>query len=108
MVRVVIVRKIKEGSEEEFWKMTAKLRASAVPRKGYVCGETWVDSNDPSRCVVISTWLSAEDWEEWAVSPQRRAIADGVEPLMSEPVRTYVLRPPQGVEVRWEVAMPVA
>jgi len=108
MVKVMILRKIKEGMEQEFWEMTAQLRANAVPRRGYVSGETWVDTNDPSRCVVISTWFSLEDWKAWEISLQRRAIAEGVDPLLDEPARTFVLKPPQGTEIRREATMPIA
>lgn len=108
MIRVIIERRIKPGQEQEFAEVTAQLRAGAVPRRGYVSGETWVDSNDPTRSIVISTWLSQADWDAWANSAERKAIAEAIEPLLSEPSRTYVLRPPQGVEVRSDVAMPAA
>ncbi len=108
MVRVIIERRIKEGMEHEFWEMTARLRASAVPQRGYVSGETWVDSQDPSYCIVISTWLTAEDWYAWESSPARRAIAAALDPLLAEPTRVHVLRPPQGIEVRSDIAMPAA
>jgi len=108
MVRVIIERRIRHGMEHEFWEMTARLRTNAVPRRGYVSGETWVDSNDPTRSIVISTWLSPEDWMAWETSAERHAITQALEPLLTEPSRTYVLRPPQGIEVRSDVAMPAA
>ena len=108
MIRVIILRRIKEGMEQEFWEMTSQLRANAVPQRGYVSGETWVDSNNPSRSVVISTWLTLENWQAWENSPQRQAINATLEPLLVEPARTFVLRPPQGLEVRAEVATPAA
>ncbi len=108
MVKVVILRKIKEGMGQEFREKTAQLRANAVPQQGYVSGETWVDANDPSCSIVISTWVSLDDWKAWEISMQRRTIAEELAPLLDEPARTFVLRPPKGMEVRVEVAMPVA
>ena len=108
MIKVVIQRKIKEGSEADFWKMISKLRVNAIPRKGYFSGETWVDANDPTHTIVISTWLSYEDWKVWEDHPSRQAIAEILEPMLAEHARIYVMRPPEGIEVRSEVAMPVA
>ena len=108
MVKVVILRKIKKGMEQDFREKTAQLRANAVPQRGYVSGETWIDTDDPSRCVVISTWVSLDDWKAWEISSHRRTIEEGLAPLLDEPARTFVLRPPQGAKIREEVAMPVA
>ena len=108
MVRVIIERWIKQGCESEFWEMTSQLRINAIPRQGYFSGETWIDENDPIHCIVISTWVSFEAWDAWEKSATRQAIASGVEPLLAQPVRTTVLRPPQGIEVHWERGVPVA
>ncbi len=108
MIRVLIERRIKPDCELEFWEMTAKLRAKAVPRPGYVSGETWVGNYDPSYCMVISTWLSVEAWKAWDRSEERRSIEEEMEPLLFESARTTVLRSPQGVEVHWDAGLPVA
>ena len=99
MVKVVIVRKIKGGMQETFWEMTSQMRAKAVPRRGYISGETWVDENDPSRCVVISTWVNYEDWQAWERSPQRIELAGNIENLLEEPTRIFALRPLQSADV---------
>ncbi|NQT74664.1 MAG: antibiotic biosynthesis monooxygenase [Chloroflexi bacterium] len=100
MIKVLIDRKIKEGRETAYWEMISELRVKAIPRRGYFSGQTWVDTNDPTHTVVISTWLTHEAWETWLNSPERRAIEDALEPMLAEPVSILVFRPPEGIKVR--------
>ncbi len=100
MVRVVIERRVKEGAEIEFSKITAKLRVEAMKQPGFVTSETWVEKDDHLISVVISTWLSADLWEAWATSLERQAITRELEPLLSCPARITVLRHPGEIEVQ--------
>lgn len=108
MVRVIIERRIKEGRDLEFWEKAAQLRTAALPRTGYVSGETWVDEAEPLRCFVISTWLSMDAWDKWREDPQRKTILREMEALLAEPARTMALRPPQATQVDQHVRIPVA
>ena len=108
MVRVIIERRIREGHDLEFWEKAAQLRAAALPRPGYVSGETWVDEADPLRCFVIGTWLSMDAWDGWREDPQRKAIVREMEALLAEPARTLALRPPRTKQADQHVRIPAA
>ena len=99
MVRVVIERRVKQGKEVEFSKITAKLRAEAMKQPGFVTSETWVEKDDHLFSVVISTWLSTDLWEAWATSIERQTVVRELDPLLSYPARITVLRHPGEIEV---------
>ena len=103
MIRVIIERRIKEGSEFEFRELISKLRSKALHQPGYVMGETWVGDDDPSLYIVISTWIGTELWQAWERSAERQAIAARLEPLQSAPAKTNVLRSSGEVEVDWDI-----
>lgn len=105
MIRVIIKRKIRPGKEREMWNLTHDLRSKAMRSTGYVSGETLVGHDDPSLWVIISTWLTAENWQAWLNSPERKAVDSQEKALLAAPVRTTVLKfleEPVGGEEREE------
>lgn len=103
MIKVIIERRIKEGKELEFRNFISELRGKALHQPGYVMGETWVGDDDPSLYIVISTWIGADLWQAWEKSAERQAIAARLEPLLSAPAKTNVLRSSGEVEVDWDI-----
>ena len=63
-VRVIIDRKVKKGKESEFSELLKQLRSKAVASKGYISGETKLETN------VIPGWFRATIREE-APAPSR-------------------------------------
>ena len=92
LVRVLIERHIKEGHEAEAADKILEMRKQATTFSGYVSGETLADTADPSTVIIVSTWHSREDWQKWDASPEHRASAKSLEPLLEGPaaVRTFV------------------
>ena len=91
MVRVIIERRPKQGKEREMWTLLHELRKQGLPRPGYISGETLMGHDDPSLWVVIATWLSAEHWQAWVNSPERKELITKIEPLLAAPVKTTLL-----------------
>lgn len=92
MVRVIIERRPKQGKEREMWPLLHELRRQGLPQPGYISGETLVGHDDPSLWVVIATWLSAEHWQAWVNSPERKELTAKIEPLLTVPAKTTVLK----------------
>ena len=67
-----------------------ELRAGAMRQHGYISGETLKSVDDPSFCLVISTWVDAESWKIWETSTQRREIVSRIEPLLATPEKISV------------------
>ena len=48
-----------------------ELRALAVRQPGYISGETFFHLNRVEECLVISRWISLENWQQWTKDPRR-------------------------------------
>ena len=72
-IKVLIIRRFKEGYFSEINNMLKKVRYGAMDQNGYISSETMWDHEDPFRVVVVSTWQSIADWNEWKNSDQRKS-----------------------------------
>ncbi|MDJ0985814.1 MAG: hypothetical protein QNJ26_09740 [Desulfobacterales bacterium] len=48
-----------------------ELRSLAVRQPGYISGETFFHLNRVEECLVISRWVSLENWQQWTKDPRR-------------------------------------
>jgi len=69
VIRVIIERKLKKGAD--VGSLLLKLRAAAMPHKGYISSETLIGVEDRSLVSVISTWNRLEDWKAWEAAEVR-------------------------------------
>ncbi len=82
MIRVMIERRAKVGVDLS--ALLVELRVAAITHfRGYIGGETLINMKDRSN-VVLSTWRSIEDWEQWANSETRTRLYEQIEPLLKE------------------------
>jgi heme-degrading monooxygenase HmoA len=93
MVRVLIERWLAKGEEHLLHEAMRELRREALHVPGYVSGETLRDASDPTHYVVISTWRSIKQWQDWADSEMRKKIEERVRPLLMADERFTVLEP---------------
>ena len=82
MVRVLIERRIRDGSGTEYERIQRELRFEALREHGYLTGETWRDLDDPQHYVVISTWRTRGEWDGWAGCDARRAVLERLAPVV--------------------------
>lgn len=87
VVKILIQRKVKPGKETELNEAVRDLRSKAVDAEGYISAETLRSIEDPSLHLVVSTWKSAEDWDRWAASPQRKALQQKIDAVLEEPTK---------------------
>ena len=93
MVRVLIERHIAEGMVDDFRLALRNMRLQAMPREGYISGESLHDAANPHHYFVISTWNSAAAWRAWEKSDARRAQMAVIGPMLAEPEKVTVLQP---------------
>jgi heme oxygenase (mycobilin-producing) len=86
-VKILIYRKIKPGKEKELSEAVRALRFKAMCARGYISGETLRSVEDPSIHLVISTWKSIEDWNNWFNTPERKAFQEKIDVILEEPTR---------------------
>lgn len=92
MVRVMIETKCQPGKEEQLRDLLKELRSAAVKQKGYICGETLREVDDPSIFFIISTWIKLESWREWLTSRQRSSIEDLIDSLTTlRKIRIFIV-----------------
>lgn len=93
LVKVLITRRIKAGSEVDVLLTLNSLRARAMDQPGYISGETLVGHDDPRKLVVVSTWESLEQWLRWKDDPSRAQAEVGLEGHLLEPASYEVFTP---------------
>jgi heme-degrading monooxygenase HmoA len=93
MVRVLIERWLAEGEEHLLHEAMRELRREALHVPGYVSGETLRDASDPTHYVIISTWRSIKEWQDWNNSEMRKKIEERIRPLLMTDEKFTVLDP---------------
>lgn len=64
--------------------MIVKLRSLATVQPGYITGQTFRCLDSPGEYLVISSWNSIEDWNQWLSSEQRTKIQKQIDDLLGE------------------------
>ncbi|MGD8847424.1 MAG: antibiotic biosynthesis monooxygenase [Desulfobacteraceae bacterium] len=85
IVKVMIKRKIKEGKAREVFALLNKFRSDAMNQKGYICGETLINHDNPREILVISMWQDMDNWIGWRENPERKANEKLLERWLEEP-----------------------
>ena len=83
-IKVLILRR---GGSEHFGELKPlmkSIRSLALSQAGYVSGETYVNYEDPNEYLVISTWASIEQWNEWLNHPERVAMQNRIDSLLGQ------------------------
>lgn len=93
MVRVLIERWLAEGEVHLLHESMRELRREALNVPGYVSGETLCDVADPTHYVVIATWRSIKEWQDWKASEVRTKVEERIRPLLMADEKFTVLEP---------------
>jgi heme-degrading monooxygenase HmoA len=91
MVKVFMERTIRGENVSTIVRLLRHLRVFAMQQPGYITGETLHGVDDPNYYLVISTWESLADWQNWANHPERKKLAAEIDSYLESPTRTQVL-----------------
>jgi heme-degrading monooxygenase HmoA len=83
-VKIFIKRTLQENNTAELSLLLNKLRALALSQPGYISGETFHRIDKKDECMVIGTWRSLEDWNNWVNNPQRIEVQAEIDKLLGE------------------------
>jgi len=83
-VKIFIKRKVRDNIAVELTLLLNKLRALALSQPGYISGETLNRIDKKDECMVIGTWNSLEDWNNWVNNPQRIEVQSEIDRLLGE------------------------
>ena len=92
-VEVMIKRKFKLSQAQELINLIIQMRLAATTQPGYISGETLRNIHDPGECLVISTWESIKDWENWVQSKERTNIQDKIDTLLGGETKYEIYEP---------------
>ena len=83
-VRIIIKRKVTSENILELTSLLKKLRSLTITQPGYISGETLKRIDKEDECLVISTWNSVEDWEDWVKNEKRIAVQTEIDRLLGQ------------------------
>jgi len=83
-VKIFIKRKLRDDNVVELKFLLNKLRALALSQPGYISGETFNRLDKKDECMVIGTWRSLEDWNNWVNNPLRIEVQTEIDKLLGE------------------------
>jgi heme-degrading monooxygenase HmoA len=85
MVKVMLKRHIKKGMLKNVYSLLKEQRAKAMNQRGHVRGETLSRYQNPHCLLVISMWLSMENWLAWKENKERRVNEEKLEQFFESP-----------------------
>ena len=83
-VKIFIKRKVSEQGSAELNFLLKRLRALTLEQPGYISGETLKRLDKANESMVISTWNSVEDWNNWVNNPKRTEVQAQIDQLLGE------------------------
>ncbi|MEJ2057430.1 MAG: antibiotic biosynthesis monooxygenase [Desulfofustis sp.] len=81
-VKIFIKRK---GVDDHIIALTVllkKMRTHTLEQPGYIFGETLRRVDQPDECLVISTWRSKADWDNWFNNVERKSVQEEIDLLL--------------------------
>jgi len=83
-VKIIIKRNVPKDKEKELLPLIKELRILTTKQEGYISGETLDRVDKPGQSLVISTWQTAENWNNWVNSVERKTIQDKIDTLLGK------------------------
>ena len=83
-VKIFIKRSVPESKVAELSILLKRLRSVTLMQPGYISGQTLKRLDKAQECMVISTWRSIEDWNNWIKNEKRIAIQSEIDGLIGD------------------------
>ncbi|MFO7773000.1 MAG: antibiotic biosynthesis monooxygenase [Dehalococcoidia bacterium] len=90
MIKGIIGYKVKNYKDLE--PILLKLRSHAMQYPGFVSAENLVSDVDSSVVIVISTWVTIEDWRSWVKSRITQDLLRQADAVLKEKSRITAYR----------------
>jgi heme-degrading monooxygenase HmoA len=81
-IKVLITRTVPQEKSRDMLNLFKEMRSLATAQDGYISGETLKSSDRMDVFLVISTWASASDWENWLKNKERQEIQSKIDTLL--------------------------
>ena len=84
MVTIVTEIELRDGAEPKWDEVMRERMVAATAQPGWVGGQLLQPEGDPGRRVIVGTWRSREDWEQWHADPKFRATRAQLDDLLKQ------------------------
>ncbi|MDR3629672.1 MAG: antibiotic biosynthesis monooxygenase [Desulfocapsaceae bacterium] len=81
-VKIFIKRDVQDKNFAELTALLKSLRALTLNQPGYISGETLQRIDKTNESMVISTWRSVGDWNNWVNNPRRLELQTKIDQLL--------------------------
>jgi len=81
-VKIFIKRTVPATKIPELTVLLKRMRSVTLMQPGYISGQTLKRLDKADECMVISTWRSVGDWNDWIKNEKRIAIQDEIDSLL--------------------------
>lgn len=81
-IKVLIKRTVPQEKSREMLNLFKEMRSLATGQDGYISGETLKSTDRLDVFLVISTWASSADWENWLKNRERQKIQGKIDALL--------------------------
>ena len=81
-IKVLIKRTVPQEKSREMLNLFMEMRSLATGQDGYISGETLKSTDRLDVFLVISTWASSADWENWLKNKERQKIQGKIDALL--------------------------
>jgi heme-degrading monooxygenase HmoA len=81
-IKVILYRRVPTEKANHLKPLLLEMRSLALAQPGYISGETLMNADDPEEYIVISTWNTEENWNDWLKAEGRMAIQDRIDQLL--------------------------
>jgi len=88
MMTVVTTTTLRAGAEAEWDDAMRERFDSARGREGWISGQLLTPDDESSTRVIVGTWRSREDWQNWHSDPAFLEQRETLERLEQEPSRS--------------------
>ena len=93
-ISVFIQRKFSDKEKAaKLAPLIVELRSLATVQPGYITGKTFRCIDCPGEFIVLSTWNSLDDWNNWLKSGQRMDLQKQVDNLLGEKTQYRIYEP---------------
>ena len=93
-VSVIIRRAFSDDDKAQMLApLIVKLRSLAITQPGYITGRTFRCLDCAGEFLVLSTWNTRADWENWLNNAERRRLQKEIDDLLGEETEYRLYEP---------------
>ena len=83
-VQIISKRKFKMDEKEELMSLLGELGIRSKEQPGHLARKILESLDNPGEYLVMSEWETADNWEKWYISKERRDIQGKIDSLIGE------------------------